>query len=110
MPIDTRWEAVWLPNMLARKSFTAVRRATIFTPPEPAVSAIEPEVSSTRLTSSLRPWATAWAFTVVEDMPTSCEKYIGTTAWSSMVAMMLVRSMVALVTVMVEVLLKDAIT
>ncbi len=80
MPIDTRCEVVWLPNMVFRKSVTAVRRAEILVPPEPRVSPMEPEVSSTRLTSSCRPWATEWAFTVIEETPTSWEKNIGTVA------------------------------
>ncbi len=110
MPMATRWDVVWVPNMLVRKSLTAVRRAAILEPPLPAASAMEPEVSSTRLTSSRRPWATEWAFTVMVETPISCEKNSGTVAWSSMVAIMLVRSMVALVTVMSEVSLYDACT
>ncbi len=104
MPIETRCEVVWLPNMVVRKSLTAVLSAEILVPPVPSVSFIEPDVSNTRLTSSCRPWATAWAFTFIEETPISWEKNIGTVAWSSIVAMTEVWSSVALVIVTVPVL------
>ena len=58
---------------------------------------MEPEVSSTSAISSSRPLATAWAVTGKDETPTSWEKKVGTLTWSSMVAVIELRSMVALV-------------
>ncbi len=68
-------------------------------PPDPALSLIEPEVSSTRAISSSMPLATEWTLTGMVVTPRSLAKFAGTLAVASTVAVIVVRSRVALVTV-----------
>ncbi len=99
IPTDTRVLVVWVPNIASRNWSAAVFSALILEPPLPADSLIEPEVSSTSEISSSMPLATAWAVTGMLETPTICEKKVGTLALVSRVAVIELRSMVALVTV-----------